>query len=260
MKRLIMGLVLAGLSAPPASAEAIFFDGTIGKAQVFGSLNRDGDQIIGSYLYLKYGKSIELTGKIDKTGAVHLDETSFDTTKKSGNLDGHIANGAWSGTWTNASGGASLSFAFTENHDTLAKFSGDFKCAEHHTDNKYGYKYSRSARVTFTNGTLTHMDLSQDSAGKDGDDQSCSIGLSDLKRVSGGPGVVLRGKGDVPGQDMQHCSIHIVANANYVYVSPGDLNEPGNDCKGSADQMFCSPRANFGDFLIDKSGVCKPAN
>ena len=258
MKRIAACVATACLFASPAGAETIFFDGTIGKAPVFGSLSRDGDRLSGSYLYLKYGKDIELQGKIGKSGAVHLDETSFDTTKKSGNFDGHIANGAWSGTWTNTSGGAPLPFAFIENHDTLAKFSGDFRCAEHHTDKKFGYKYSRSARVTFMNGALTHLDLSQESDGTDGDSQTCSIGLSDLKRVPGGPGVVLRGKGDVPGEEGEHCTIHVVAGANYVFVSPGDLNEQNNDCKGAADVMFCSPRANFADFLIDRSGVCKP--
>jgi hypothetical protein len=260
MKRFVLGVIAIGFFATPASAEAIFLNGTIGKAPVFASLNRSGDSIIGSYLYLKYGKEIEMSGKIDKSGVVHLDESSFDTTKKSGNFDGHIANGAWTGTWTNATGGTPLPFAFTEFHEMPAKFSGDFKCDEHHTDKKYGYKYSRSARVTFVNGALTHMDLVQNAESADGDSQDCSIGLSDLERKPGGPGVVLRGKDDAPGGDGPHCTIHVIANANFVYVSPGDLNEDYNDCKGAADVMFCSTHANFGDFLIDKSGVCKPAD
>jgi hypothetical protein len=49
-----------------------------------------------------------------------------------------------------------------------------------------------------------------------------------------------------------------VGNASFVYVAPGDLSAEHNDCKGAADVMFCSPRASWGDFLIDKSGVCKP--
>lgn len=260
MKRLAAVIALACLFASPLSAQTYFYSGTIGKTPVFAELNRDGEHLIGSYLYLKYGKSIELSGKIDAHGAFHLDETSFDTTKKSGNFDGRDVNGVWSGTWTNAAGGAPQSFALTESHDTLAGFSGDFQCAEHHTDKQYGYKYSRSARVTFTKGVLTRLELSQESKGSDGDEQSCSIGLSDLKRIPGNSGVILRGKNDAPGQDVEHCTIRIVGNANFIYVSPGDLNEQNNDCKGSNDVMFCSPRANFGDVLIDKTGVCKPAD
>jgi hypothetical protein len=259
MQRVLFGIFATFLLATPLCAQTVFFDGTIGKAPVFGSLSRDGNNLIGWYLYTKYAKQIELSGKMGANGAFHLDESSFDTTKKTGVFDGRVAQGAWSGTWKNASGGASLPFAFAENHDTLAKLNGDFRCSEHHTDKQFGYVYDRSARVTFVGGVLKHMDLSQTSKGTDGDEQSCSLSLDDLNRVpSKNGGVLLRGKGDVPGQDMAHCTVHIAGNANFLYVSPGDTSEEGNDCKGAADVMFCSPRANFGDFLIDKSGVCKP--
>lgn len=256
----IAGWITACLLTTPVCAQTVFLEGTIGKAPVFGSISRDGDNLIGWYLYPKYGKQIELQGKIDKSGAFHLDESNFDTTKKSGDFDGHVASGVWSGTWKNATGGTSLAFSLTENHETLAKLTGDFQCSEKHSDKKYGYDYSRSARVTFANGTLTHMDLTQESVGRDGDKQSCSIGLSDLKRAPGG-GVLLRAKGDEPGQDMAHCTVRIVGNAEFLYVSPGDTAEQNNDCKGANDVMFCSPRASWGDFLIRrKSAVCGPAN
>jgi len=251
----------AVLFATQACGQTIFFDGTIGKAPVFGALSRDGDNIIGWYLYPKYGKQIELQGKIDKAGAFHLDESSFDTAKKSGDFDGRLASGVWRGTWKNASGAAPLAFSLAENHDTLAKLTGDFRCAEKHSDKKYGYDYTRSARVTFANGAVTRLDLAQESKGQDGDTQQCSIALGDLKRVPGRDGIVLRAKGDEPDQDMQHCTIRIAGTANVLYVSPGDIAENNNDCKGANDVMFCSPRANWGDFLIDRnSEKCGPAN
>ena len=260
MKRLAAGLTLACLLASPLSAQTAFFDGTIGKAPVFGSLSRSGDHLIGWYLYLKYARQIELSGKIDAHGAFHIDESNFDTAKTTGSFDGQVAHNVWNGTWKNAGGGPPMPFSFTENHDTLAKLNGDFRCSERHKDNKYGYTYTRSARVTFVHGVLKRMDLSQGSKGTDGDEQSCSISLDDLKRVpSEEGGVLLRAKGDVPDQpNTSHCTVHISGNANFLYISPGDTAEEGNDCKGASDVMFCSPRANFGDFMIDKSGVCGP--
>ncbi|HEY8949543.1 MAG TPA: hypothetical protein VIM56_11715 [Rhizomicrobium sp.] len=261
MRRLVTGGLATLLLAMPVCAQTVFFDGTVGKAPVFGSLSRDGDNLIGWYLYPKHGKQIELQGKIDKSGAFHLDETSFDTAKKSGNFDGHLSVGVWSGTWKNASGDAPAPFALTENHDTLAKFSGDFRCSEKHSDKKYGYDYSRSARVTFAKGVVTRLDLSQESKGQDGDTQQCSIALSDLKRVPGKDGILLRAKGDEPGQDMAHCTIRVAGTANFLYVSPGDTAENNNDCKGANDVMFCSPRANWGDFLISRnSKICGPVD
>lgn len=259
MKRIVLGFAAACALSAPAVADTIFLSGTVGKAPVFVSLNRDKGEVIGSYLYTKYGKQIELVGKIDASGAFHMDESNFDTAKKSGNFDGHAVNGVWSGTWTDPKGGAPLPISLTEYRNGMAGFSGDFKCSEYHTDKKYGYTYDRSAHVTLINGKVTRLDLTQESKGQDGDSQGCYIGLKDLKQLSGGPGVLLRGDGDDPAQkDTEHCTIHVVGNANFVYVSPGDVTEDHNDCKGAADVMFCSPRANFGDFLIDKSGMCKP--
>jgi hypothetical protein len=260
MKFIAAVFVLACLCAAPLSAQTVFFDGAIGKSLVFGSLSRDGDHLMGWYLYTKYEKQIELSGKIDAKGTFHLGEMDFDSVKGTGAFDGQKTGAMWIGTWRDVKGGASIPFSFRENRDTLSKLNGDFRCSERHTDKKYGYTYTRSAQVTFVHGVLKRMDLTQDSRGTDGDEQSCSIALSDLNRVrSDEGGVLLRAKGDDPDQpNTSHCTVHIAGNANFLYVSPGDTAEEGNDCKGAADVMFCSPRANFGDFLIDRSGVCKP--
>ena len=264
MRRAAAIAALAFLCASPLSAQTYYFSGTIGKAPVFASLSRDGDNLIGSYLYLKYGKDIELEGKIDASGKFHLDESSFDTTKKSGGFDGTVKQALWSGTWRNAAGGAPLPFALMENRDTLAGFTGDFRCSETHTDKQYGYVYTRSAHVSISKGVVTRADLTQESKGTDGDSQGCYIGLNDFRQVRGESGIMLRAKGDNPNdktEGAQHCTVRIVGNAGFLYVAPGDLSQSGNDCKGAGeDIMFCSPRANWGDFLIDKSGVCKPAD
>ena len=260
MKRLTAGFALTCLIASPLSAQTYYFSGTIGKAPVFATLSRDGDNLIGSYLYLKYGKSIELQGKMGAASAFHLDETSFDTTKKSGSFDGTVKQAAWSGTWHNAAGGAAQPFVFTENRNELAGVTGTFFCSEKHTDKKYGYAYSRAAAISIRKGVVTSADLEEGSEGKDGDSQSCSIGLSDFKQVPSRSGILLRAKYDKT-DSAQHCTIHIAGNADFVYITPGDLSQNGNDCKGAGDDvMFCSPRANWGDFLIDKTGRCKPAD
>jgi hypothetical protein len=254
-------LTAACLLSTPLAAQTYFFSGQVGNAPVFASLSRDGNQLTGWYLYARQEKDIELQGTIDASGKFHLDESSFDTTRNTGSFAGRVDRGVWSGTWRNATGGAAAPFSLTENHDTLAKLSGDFRCSEKHRDRKYGYDYSRSARVTFVKGAITRLDLAQTSQGKDGDSQGCYIGLDDFKRVPSGAGVLLRAKADKPGADTQHCTVHIVADSKFVFIAPGDLSENGNDCKGADDDvMFCSPRANWGDFLIDTSGVCKPKN
>jgi hypothetical protein len=258
MKRIVAGVIAVCLSASPLCAQTYYFSGTVGNVPVFATLSRNGDNLIGSYLYLKYGKSIELSGEIDAKGAFHLNETSFDTTKKSGDFTGAVKQALlWSGTWRSATGAKSLPFAFQEQRDTLANVSGDFRCSEKHTDHKYGYVYTRSAQVSIRNGAVTHLDLAQESKGTDGDSQGCYIGIKDFKQVPGGGGVTLRAKSDTPDSAL-HCTLHVAGNADFVYVSPGDLSQTGNDCKGADDVMFCSPRADWGDFLIDKSGVCKP--
>ncbi len=264
MKRVATCVALACLSASPLAAQTMFYSGAIGKAPVFVSLSRDGDSLNGWYFYTKYARPIELEGKIDAAGKFHLDETSFDTTKKSGAFDGTVKQALWSGAWHNETGGAPLPFTLTENHDRLANFSGDFRCSEKHTDKKYGYVYTRSAHVSISKGVVTRADLVQESKGTDGDSQGCYIGLNDFRQVPGDSGILLRAKSDNPGdktEGAQHCTVRIVGGDGFVYVSPGDLSQNGNDCKGAGeDIMFCSPRASWGDFLIDKSGVCKPAD
>lgn len=252
-------LTFAALLSSPLCAQTFFFSGKVGTAPVFASLSRDGNQLTGWYLYTKHEKQIELQGTIDSSGKFHLDESSFDTTKNTGSFTGNADKGVWHGTWRDAKGGAATAFSLTENHDSLAKLSGDFRCTEKHSDKKYGYDYTRSARVTFAKGAITRLDLAQTSQGKDGDSQGCYIGLDDFKRIPGDAGVLLRAKADKPGEDTQHCTIRIVSDSKLLFIAPGDLSENGNDCKGADDEvMFCSPRANWGEFLIDASGVCKP--
>jgi hypothetical protein len=265
MKRLAASVAVACLFASPLCAQTYFYSGAIGKAPVFASLSRSGDNLIGWYLYTKYGKQIELQGKIDTSGTFHLDESSFDTTKKSGSFAGFVKQMLWSGTWQSAAGGAPLAFVLKENHDTLANLNGDFRCSEKHVDRKHGYVYNRSTHVSVSKGIVTRADLAQESKGPEGDSQGCYIGLKDFRQVPSETGILLRAKSDNPNDKTdgtQHCTVRIIGSADFLYVSPGDLSQNGNDCKGAGeDIMFCSPRASWGDYMIErKSAVCKPAD
>jgi len=263
MKCPVVVALATSLYALPLCAQTIYFSGQIGDAPVFAALTNANGHLNGWYLYTKYKKEIELEGRIDAKGAFHLDEADFDTLKKSGRFDGTRAQSVWRGTWRNAGGANPLAFALTENHDRLAGLSGDFRCAEKHRDKQFGYVYTRSAHLRLAKGAVTRMDLSQDSTSADGDTQSCSIGLEDFKQVPDGAGILLRAKADDPGDTSdgaQHCTVRIVGNRSFLFVGTGDMAETGNDCKGAGGEiMFCAPRASWGDFVIDKSGICGPA-
>jgi hypothetical protein len=96
---------------------------------------------------------------------------------------------------------------------------------------------------------------------KEGDDQSCSVGLGDLKQVPSDAGILLRGKSTeaLEATNTQRCTIRIVGEGDALYVEVGDADGGGNDdCKGSGDAMFCSPRSFWTDMIVDRrTQTCK---
>ncbi|HEY6804886.1 MAG TPA: DUF3298 domain-containing protein [Pyrinomonadaceae bacterium] len=70
-----------GGGATPTLAEIKYFKGTIGDSlDLQMKLLKTGDQITGSYYYLKVGTKIDLKGSVDKDGNVTIDE--YDTAGK----------------------------------------------------------------------------------------------------------------------------------------------------------------------------------
>jgi hypothetical protein len=252
-------LLGAALSLLPmlAGAEPRFLSGTIGKAPVVVMLQRDGATISGWYLYLRYGKDIQLEGKIDAAGNFTLNETDYPHPAITGILRGAVHGAQWTGTWSKPTGEGPVSFALNENHDTLAAISGHFSCTAKQSDRQSGFTFDESISLNMAHGAVTQLTVSH-AADRSGERQECSIGLSDLERAQTRAGVLFRAKGDDPADKGAHCSVHIIAVGDYLYLKMGDFTEDGNDCLGVGDDVrFCSPRGNFNDLLVNrKIGTC----
>jgi hypothetical protein len=114
-----------------ASTQAKIFRGNLGDAnKIEMRLLRDGDQLSGTYSYLKIGSNLNLKGTIDKEGNITLRE--YD----GGGKQTGVFKGKWSekedpvsvtieGEWSKPDGGGEpLSFYLTEQH---VEFSGGLK-------------------------------------------------------------------------------------------------------------------------------------
>jgi len=250
--------MLSLLGASPLEAHPLYLFGDIAKAPVLVMLTRNGGDLSGWYLYLHYAKEIRLAGRIDAKGDFSLDEFGGKGDSKSGSFSGHVAGTQWTGTWRKP-GGAPLALALHENHDTLATLSGGLRCQTKRVDREFGYTYTHSLALGMAHGRIAKLDMFLGETSKEGDDQSCSLGLGDLKQVPSDVGILLKGKStdSLEATNTQRCTIRIVGDGDALYVQVG--GEGGNDdCKGSGDAMFCSPRSFWTDMLADrKTQVCK---
>lgn len=254
MRYLVGGAVL--LWPMLASAAPLYLSGTIGHSPVLVMVERRGTEISGWYLYLRHGKEIRLDGKIDAAGNFAMKETLYPSSTITGTFKGVVHGGQWIGTWQNPTGDAPEAVALTENRDRLAGVSGHFACTGRRVDGELGYTFTQSLDLTLARGTVTKLAVSH-VAHVNGDEQMCGIALSDLTRAPSSTGVLLRAKGDAPGTEGGHCSVHIVATGDYLYLQMGDFTEDGNDCRSSGDEMYCSPRGNWNDLILNrKTGTC----
>jgi len=245
-------LVLAAGLFASASAQPIQLSGTIGTRPVFADLSRTGDTVSGWYFYMKVGKQLRLEGKLDQNGFFQLDEHTANTNTRSGSFSGRVKGGHWSGTWRNAAGKKPVEIDLNEVRSTLAGVSGRFKCSAKRRDREYGYTYTHSVDLSLMKGRVKKLSLFRGETSKQGDDQNCRIGLSDLKQVDAETGILLRAKGDRRA-DAQHCTIRIVAAGDYLIVKAGDSSQSGDDCRGTSDTMFCSPRGFWADLIVNRT-------
>jgi hypothetical protein len=206
---------------------------------------------------LRHGKEIRLDGRIDAKGNFQLDEFAAD--RKTGSFKGAANGPHWTGEWRNAAGAASLAFALDETRDVLSAVSGRFRCTTKKNDKQFGYIYTHTLDLTLAKGAVKSFTTSRGETSAQGDDQSCSIELGDLERVPSDAGILLRSKGDDPGaENTPHCTVRILAAGDYLYVKMGDGSEAGNDCRGAADAMYCSPRSFWADMIVErKTQVCR---
>jgi hypothetical protein len=229
-----------------ASAGDIYLYGTIGGAPVFADITNDKGNLDGFYYYMRYAKAISIGGKRDAGGAFTLTTPGANAET----LQGTVHGTQWTGTWKSADGKKTLPIALIESHDTLASLNGNYKCDTKEPEPAYGYTFDRSLWLNASKGHLMSFGMSQYARGN-GDDQGCSIALSDLKQVPSDNGILLHAKEDHPS-DNAHCAVRMIAAGDYIIVS-------ANDCESAGDTMFCTARGGgFSSmFLNRKTGACK---
>lgn len=241
-------LAAALLSAcPPLSADTVYAFGAVGDFPVAASLEREGEDLSGWYFYLSQGREILLRGKLGPDGLFRLEETDNDT--MTGVFEGGVKQGRWAGLWRKNGTAAPLPFSFEENRDPPATLTGRFHCAATERDKKYHYTYQRNLALVIKQGVVRKFDAGQASISDDGDEQRCALGLGDLEQAKSEAGVLLK------AGDGEECAVRILGGKNTVWVQFGG---PGNDCRGTGDTMFCSPRAFWHDMVLDRrTNQCK---
>jgi hypothetical protein len=173
------------------------------------------------------------------------------------NFSGTVRGAQWTGTWKAVLDGKPVAFALSENRDTLAGVSGNFRCTARQVDGELGWTWTESMTLTLARGKVSRLHVSHSATSLDGDEQVCGLAHTDLERASSATGILLRAKGDTPGGEGGHCSVRVMAAGDYLYLAMGDATEDGNDCRSSGDEMYCSPRGNWNDLVIDrKTGQC----
>jgi hypothetical protein len=235
--------VAACLCPSLASAGDIYLYGTIGTAPVFADITNDKGNLGGFYYYMHYTNGISIDGKLAAGG-------SFTLAAPGETLQGTVHGTQWVGTWKTSDGKKTLPVALAESHDTLASLSGNYKCDAKEPEPAYHYTFDRALWLKANKGRVTSFGMSQYSKGS-GDDQGCSIALSDLKQVPSDNGILFHAKEDSPG-DSTHCAVRLIGAGDYIIVS-------ASDCQSAGDTMFCTARGGgFSSmFLNRKTGTCK---
>jgi hypothetical protein len=255
--RAIRYLLYIAVLSFSALAQPIQLSGTIGTQPVFLDLSRNGDTLSGWYFYLKVGKQLRLSGKLDQHGFFQLEEYTAGSNTRTGTFTGRVTDGHWSGTWRNTSAGKPRAVDLAELRGTLANVSGHFKCTAKRRDDEFGYAYTSRLDLSLLKGRVKRLALSRAVKSDDGDDQSCRIGLSDLRQQHADTGLLLRAKGD-RGGGVQHCSIRILPAGDYFVIKTGDSSQSGDDCRGTGGTMFCTPRSFWTDLIVNrKSQSCR---
>jgi len=249
--RAILILFFAAALGASAAAQPIQLWGTIGTLPVFLDLSRNGDTLSGWYFYLRVGKQLRLEGKLDQRGFFELEAYTAGSNTRTGSFSGRVRGDRWIGTWRSAARGKSREVDLAETHGTLSGVSGHFRCTAKRRDREFGYSYTHRLDLSLSKGRVKRLALSRSVKSDDGDDQSCRIGLADLKQQRTGTGILLRARSDT-SNGIQHCTIRILPAGDFLVIKTGDASQAGDDCRGAADTMFCTPRSFWTDLIVDR--------
>ncbi|MBS0532593.1 MAG: hypothetical protein JSR72_00915 [Proteobacteria bacterium] len=249
-RALCLGVLLALTQS--AFAHPLYLSGTIGSAPVLLMIERNDEALSGWYLYLRQGKQIRLEGKVAADGAFTLDEFGRAASQKTGQFDGRIASGQWTGTWRKPEQQAMLPLRLTESADTLAGLSGRFTCATKKLDREFGYTYRHTLTLQVSHGAVKAFDVKRGETGTHGEDQACVIALSDMSQEKSDAGILLRTHGSSAAETGPRCTIRLIGAGDYLYVQMGDWTESGNDCRGDDAAMYCSPRSFWADMIVNR--------
>ena len=244
-------LALIALLVPSSAlARSLYLTGDIGSAPVLLKIQKEGTALTGWYFHFRNGKEIRLEGKIEENGAFEISEYAVGN-KKTGSFKGNAADGQWRGTWRKTAGGPALSINLRENNDALD--STQVACLTRKTDKQSGYSFSTAMHLTVDNGMVTRFAMTS-AARSAADEQQCTLDSASLTQVQSEAGLLLQAK---EASNERKCSVRIVGTPDHLYVALGDSSEPGNDCKGAGNTMFCSPRGAWNTLVVDrKKGTC----
>jgi hypothetical protein len=252
-------LAISLLCVSPVSAHPLYLFGNIGRFPVLVMITREKNDLSGWYLYLSHAKEIAIAGRIDAAGAFTFDEFDPKTHAKIARFAGTMKLGQWNGTWQKTAGGARLPFSVWESRDALPDLDGQVHCATKMTDASAGYTFRNALDLKARHGQLSTFSLNSSAKGW-GDEQSCSLDLTEMHRAQSDAGILLQTRKTSPaaGSDLHQCSIRIVGNADYLFVAVGDADEDGNDCHGDTDMMYCSARGSWTDLVVErKTDTCR---
>jgi len=255
--RSAIAVVAIGLLPASAGAHPHYLFGQIGSAPVLLKLERNADKLSGWYLYLRVAKEIRVDGGVDAKGAFRLEEFDNDSGHKTGSFSGTVKSDSWSGIWRRPDGSSALAFSARETADTLAGMSDALQCRAKKVDTQFGWTFTQDLKLKVVRGQVKQFDHELTAKSLSGDEHGCLIGAKYLQQQKSDAGILLHAKetGDVSGL---HCSVRIIANADWLEVEMGDPSGSNDDCKGAGDTMFCSPSAGWADLVVNrKSRTCR---
>jgi hypothetical protein len=117
MYKLLLLFSIATISCKSTPSNFIkTFEGTVDGNPVAMQLQSNNGTITGTYYYKDKGRAITLKGETGMTGTTTIKE--FYNGAHTGTFSGEIADGAFSGNWSNAEGSNSLNFLLIESNQT----------------------------------------------------------------------------------------------------------------------------------------------